>query len=330
MDSWFQNAVPSRRWLSSVTVIAGLGRQGLAHPGHGRRVGGRALQEAAVAAHRLLVGVARDAGEGRVDPDQRVVGLARVGDGEGDVGGDDGPVAQHLQLGVGVGTAPDALDLEQDDERELLGVARLRQREAGHPQQPVGAVVVLGAVAVAAAARDEAHRLARDRLALGHQRQRSAGARQRRAGEVGQAGRGAPGVDVDRQPHVAGHLHRRGVGVGDRAGLLVDEQHGHRDVGQDGGQRGGGGVALTGLGDQGADGRDQARLPLAVRRTGHGRPRLRRHAGTGGRSRLRRWWLASRSHPTNLTGAAGGTPVRALRKGEPRPAGVPRPPGGHP
>src|SRR3712207_7184294 len=46
-------------------------------------VGVRALQEAAVAAHRLPVGVPGDPAEGGVDPDQRVVRLAGVGDGEG-------------------------------------------------------------------------------------------------------------------------------------------------------------------------------------------------------------------------------------------------------
>ena len=59
---------------------------------------------------------------------------------------------------------------------------------------------------------------------------------QRRAGEVGEPGRGAPGVDVDGQPDVAGELDGGGVGVDDRAGLLVDDQDGHRDVGEHAGQ----------------------------------------------------------------------------------------------
>jgi hypothetical protein len=116
--------------------------------GDGGRVGARALQEPAVAAHRLLEGVPGDPAEGGVDPDQRVVRPAWVGDRERDVGGDDGPLAQRLQLGLRVAAAADPLDLEEDDQRQLLAGAGLGQREAGDPQQPVAGTTVVGGVCV--------------------------------------------------------------------------------------------------------------------------------------------------------------------------------------
>jgi hypothetical protein len=65
------------RWLRSALLVDGGG------------VGRRPLQEAAVAPDDLLGRVAGDPRERRVDPDQGVVRLPGIGDGEGDVRGDD-------------------------------------------------------------------------------------------------------------------------------------------------------------------------------------------------------------------------------------------------
>ena len=86
-------------------------------------VGRRALQEPAVAADRLLGGVAGDPRERRVDPHQRVARLPGVGDGEADVGGHHRPVAQRLQLRPRRRRSPsDGVDRQEDDQGELVAV----------------------------------------------------------------------------------------------------------------------------------------------------------------------------------------------------------------
>ena len=214
--------------------------QRLADPAHRGPVGVRSLQEAAVAPDDLLVGVPGELGEGRVDPDQRVVVLAGVGDRERHVRGDDGAVAQHLQppavavLGAG--------ELEEHHQRppvEVRGepgrrrdpVGHAREREAGDPQQPAlaGRPLRGGRAGAAADGVVHDHRLTRHRHPARHERQRRAGLAHPPAAEVGQPGGVAPGVDVDRQPHrLAGELDGRRVGVHDLPPFEVDDQHRRR------------------------------------------------------------------------------------------------------
>jgi hypothetical protein len=74
-------------------------------------------------------------------PDQRIVRLTGIGDGERDVGGDDRPLPQRLQIGLGVDGILRRVQLQADHERELLLAAGVRQREAGDPQQLLGRLV---------------------------------------------------------------------------------------------------------------------------------------------------------------------------------------------
>jgi hypothetical protein len=119
-DGADRQLVPERGAVLAV-VQQGRGDRALLREGgpdlrDGRRIGRRTLQEPAVPADRLVRLVAGDPRERRVDPDQRVIRLPWVGDGEGDVGGDDGPLAQRLQIGVGVVGLRDRVELEEDDE----------------------------------------------------------------------------------------------------------------------------------------------------------------------------------------------------------------------
>jgi hypothetical protein len=127
------------------------------------------------------------------------------------------------------------------------------QREAGDPEQLVAPAAVPVALTGC-----HPHRLAGDRQALGDQRQRAGRAGQGLSAQVGEADRGAPRVDVDGEADVAGQLHRGGVGVGHGPGTAVDEQHGHRDVGQHAGQRGRRGAGAGALGEDGGGGADDA------------------------------------------------------------------------
>ena len=235
----------------------------LLHPGG---VGGRALQEPAVAADDLLGAVAGDPGEGRVDPDQGVVGLAGVGDGEGDVGGDDGAVAQRLQLGIEVGEPVPLLQVQEHHQRQPLGAGVAGQRETGDPQQQVVRRRVRGPVGVGAPAGGQPDRLTGQWPALGHVRQRAAGAGQGRAGEVGQPGRGAPGVDRHRQPDVPGEFDGGGVGVDDAPVGLVDDQHRDRHVAEHRRQHRLG-ARRVGAGDGGLGGADDGGLLRLFRAT---------------------------------------------------------------
>jgi hypothetical protein len=81
---------------------------------------------------------------------------------------------------------------------------------------------------------------------------------------VGEAGGGSPRVRVDRETDVPGQLDGCGVGVDDRAGGLVDDQDGDRDVGEDAGQPGTGAGSGAVSGDGGIRGGDDARLLVEI------------------------------------------------------------------
>jgi len=111
--------------------------QGVADPADGGRIGVGPLQEPAVAADDLVQPVAGEAGERRVDPDQRVVRPARIGDRERHLRGDHRAVAQQRQPALVAQLR--ARELLEHDHRPRGTVAvedRGSQREPGDPQQP--------------------------------------------------------------------------------------------------------------------------------------------------------------------------------------------------
>ncbi len=192
------------------------------------RPGGRSLQQPAVAADDLGRAVLGEPGERGVDPDQRVVLAAGVGDRERHLGGDHGPVAQHLKLAAL--TVLGARELQERHQRMpvVLGPVLVRQHEAGDPEQPALAGLPLQAGRRRATTGGVVHgdRLARYGYACRDQRQRRIGVAHPATTEIGEPRGVAPDVDVDRQPHpVTGQLDRCGVGVHDLAFPWIDHQN---------------------------------------------------------------------------------------------------------
>jgi hypothetical protein len=194
-------------------------------PVDGRTVGGRPLQQSAVAADDLGRAVLGEPGEGGIDPDQRVVLAARVGDREGRLGGDHGPVAQHLELAPLAVFGARELQERHQCAPVVLGPVVARQHKTGDPEQPAFAGLPLQAGRRRPTPGRVVHRnrLTRHRDTPRHQRQRGVGVAHPTATEVGEPRGIAPHVDVDGQPHtVAGQLDRRGVGVDDLTLLRID------------------------------------------------------------------------------------------------------------